>query len=85
MTMDGIGSFECLTDLDFGAADVQVTWISRASEVAAEVLANRSLPMPADLRRVSDNAYGAIEKQVNVFLAVLVGGAPQYIDKYVAS
>ena len=58
--MDGIGSFVFLTDLDLWlkSADVQLALISRALEVASEVLADLYLPLPAHLRCVSDNASG---------------------------
>ena len=51
ITMDGIGSFVFLTDVDLGKnADIQLTMILRALEVAAEELAERGVPMPAHLR-----------------------------------
>ena len=41
VTMDGIGSFVFLADLDLGNADVELTLIARALEVASEVIAHR--------------------------------------------
>ena len=68
ITMDGIGSFVFLTDVDLGKnADIQLTMISRALEVASEELAERGVPMPAHLRCVSDNATGET-KNNSVFL-----------------
>ena len=55
--------------------------ISRALEVASEVLADRSLPMPAHLRCVSDKASG--ETKHFLFMDVLVGGSPPNLDRYV--
>ena len=59
ITMDGIGSFVFLADINFGKnADIQRTMISRGLEDASEALAERGVPMPAHLRCVSDNATG---------------------------
>jgi hypothetical protein len=59
VTMDGIGSFIFLTDLDLGKnADVQLTLTCRALEVAFGQLSARGLPMPAHFRCYSDNASG---------------------------
>ena len=67
MTLGGVGSIVFLTDLDLGTnADVQLTLISRAFDVASAVLADRPLPMPDHLRCDSENA--ARETKVNVLL-----------------
>ena len=59
ITMDGIVSFVFLADIDLGKnADIQLTMTSRALEVASETLAERGVPMPTNLRCVSDNATG---------------------------
>ena len=59
VTMDGIGSFIFLTDLDLGKhADVQLTLTCRALEVAFGQLSARGLPMPAHFLCYSDNATG---------------------------
>jgi hypothetical protein len=68
ITMDGIGSFVFLTDIDLGKkADIQLTMISRALEVASEELAERCVPMPPHLRCVSDNATGKKQRTLQCF------------------
>ena len=84
--MDGIGSFVFLTDLDSAKdADVQVTLISRALEVASKVLADRSLPMPAHLRCVFGQFFRRDKHNSDVCFYGCVDWwlAAKHIDRFV--